>query len=177
MLRVTLLAAAVLVPAVAIAAAAPGAPHRKAGWWEMTTTMSAPRAMTTKMNMCTDAATEARNNALATNQGPQGGATCTQGPMGRTPTGGWTFSSTCKMQGGMTTTTSGVASGDFTSNYRVEATTKMSPAPMPQMAESKMTMTARWLGACPNGRVPGDMVMGNGVVFNVNKLNGGGRRP
>jgi hypothetical protein len=171
--RVPLLAAAaVLVPAAALAAAAPAAPHRKAGWWEMTSTMAMPTTMTTKMNMCTDAATEARNNAFASNQGP-GVANCTQGPMGRTPTGGWTFSSTCKMQGGITTTTSGVATGDFNSNYRVEATTRMSPAPMPQMAETKMTLTGRWLGACPAGRVPGDMVMANGMVFNVNKLNGG----
>ena len=163
-----LVAAAVLAPTVALSAAAPAAPARKAGWWEITTAMSAPMAMTSKMNMCTDAATEARNSAFATNNGPPGGVDCTQGPVGRTATG-WTFSSTCKMQG-MTTTTSGVASGDFDANYRVEATTRMTPAPMPQMAETRTVITSRWLGPCPAGRVPGDTVMPNGMAFNVNRM-------
>ncbi len=167
-MRVPLIAAAILLPAVALAAAAPAAPARKAGWWEITTAITAPMAMTTRMNMCTDAATEARNNAFANNQGPPGGADCTQGPVGRTAAG-WTFSSTCRMAG-MTTTTSGVATGDFNANYRVEATTRMTPAPMPQMAESKTVLTARWLGPCPAGRRPGDVVMANGMVFNVNKM-------
>lgn len=157
------LIAAVAIPA--IAAAAPAPPQRKAGWWEMVMQMSAPAPMTQKMNLCTDAATEARNSAFAGQSAP--GSDCTQGPVTQTPAG-WRFSSTCKA-GEMTTTTTGVASGDFNTNYRVEATTRMTPAPIPQMAESKMVITSRWLGPCPAGRVPGDMVMGNGMVVNVNR--------
>jgi hypothetical protein len=157
------LIAAVVIPVVA--AAAPAPPQRKSGWWEMTMQMSAPVPMTQKMNLCTDPATEARNSAFAAQQNP--GADCTNGPV--TPTaGGWRFSSTCRT-GGMTMTTTGVATGDFNSNYRVESTTRMTPAPMPQMAESKMVITSRWLGPCPAGRVPGDMVMGNGMVMNLNR--------
>lgn len=166
---VSVLSVLVAASAASVLAAPAGPPQRKAGWWEITTQMAAPMAMTQKMNFCTDAATEARNSALAGNMQSQGD--CTQGPIARTP-GGWSFSSTCKMQG-MTMTTSGTATGDFQSNYRVDATTKMEPAPMPQMAQSRMTITAKWLGACPAGRKPGDMVMGNGMVMNMNSA---GRR-
>jgi hypothetical protein len=71
----------------------------------------------------------------------------------------------------MTMTTSGVASGDFNSAYKVDSTTRMNPAPMPQMAESKMTIEAKWAGPCPAGRKPGDMVMANGMVMHM-----GGRK-
>jgi hypothetical protein len=159
------LIAAMLVPAAAPAAPAPSPPQRKAGWWEMIMQMSAPAPMTQRMNLCTDAATEARNSAFAGQSAP--GSECTQGPIARTPTG-WRFASTCRA-GGMTTTTTGEASGDFDTSYRVEATTRMTPAPMPEMAETKMVITSRWLGPCPAGRVPGDMVMGNGMVMNLNR--------
>jgi hypothetical protein len=158
-------AAAALVPAASTAQPA-GPPTRKAGWWEMTMAMSAPVPMRQKMSMCVDAASEKASGAFATmNQR----GNCTTGPVTRTPSG-WAFSSTCK-QGSMTMTTSGVASGDFNSAYKVDSTTRMNPAPMPQMAESKMTIEAKWAGPCPAGRKPGDMVMANGMVMHM-----GGRK-
>jgi hypothetical protein len=158
------LVAAALAPSLTTAQS-PAPPQRKPGWWETTMTMSAPMAMKQTMRTCTDAASEKANNAFSSNMQARG--TCTQGPIRRTPAG-WAFSSTCK-EGKMTTTTSGVVSGDFNSGYRMEAVTRMSPAPMPQMAETRMTVDAKWLGACPAGRKPGDVVMANGMVMNMNR--------
>jgi hypothetical protein len=42
--------------------------------------------------------------------------------------------------------------GDFNSRYVTEVTTKMDPAPTPQMAQTKVTMTAERIGDCPAGQ-------------------------
>jgi hypothetical protein len=128
---------------------------RKAGWWQMTMAMTGPMPMTQTMQVCTDASVEKPGQAF---EGMRRRGDCTPGPVERTPQG-WRFSTTCKA-GNMTIQTSGVASGDFKAGYHVDSTTRMSPAPMPQMAETHMSMDAKWLGACPAGRKPGDMVMG-----------------
>jgi hypothetical protein len=160
------LCAAFAIPAAASRAATPPIPARKAGWWEINTQVTANSPMMfATVHLCTDAATEAKTSAFAARQAPD--ADCSSGPTARTAAG-WSFAMTCKMQG-MTMTTAGTASGDFNSNYRAESTTRMSPAPMPQLAETRTVMTSRWLGACPAGRKPGDMVMGNGMVVNTNR--------
>jgi hypothetical protein len=149
---VSALAAAALAPGLLAAQGMP-APARKSGWWEMTMQMSAPMPMTHKTNICVDASQDAAGGAL---QGPQDQrmpAECKQGPVGRNAQG-WTFSNTCTMQN-MTVATSGVASGDFQGNYRVETTTRMTPAPMPQMAETKTVITGKYMGPCPANRKPG----------------------
>jgi hypothetical protein len=146
-----LVLAAVLVPALAVAQG--GLPQRKAGWWEMAMTMSGPMAMSQTLRMCTDPAKDKPGETL--NGGMAQRGACTQGPVTPTP-GGWSFSSTCAM-GKMTMSTTGLARGDFNSGYHLESTTRMDPAPMPQLAETHMTIDARWLGPCPAGKKPGDV--------------------
>ena len=147
-----LVAAAALIPALALAQ--PAGPQRKAGWWEMTMSMTAPMAMTQTLQMCTDASVEKPGQAF----GPMNQrGDCSAGPI-VPDAGGWRFSTTCKA-GTMTIETSGTARGDFGSSYHVDAVTRMSPAPMPQMAESHTTIDAKWLGACPAGKKPGDVVV------------------
>jgi hypothetical protein len=148
-----LLSSVAAVAAFASSASAQTAPARKAGWWEMTMQMSAPVPMTQKMNTCTDPATEKANGAFTNNMDAR--SNCTQGPVTRTPAG-WSFSSTCKA-GEMTMTTSGTARGDFGAGYHVEAVTRMNPAPMPQMAETRMVIDGKWMGPCPAGRKPGSV--------------------
>jgi hypothetical protein len=41
--------------------------------------------------------------------------------------------------------------GDFNTRYVTEVTTRLTPAPTPQMAETRMTMTAERIGDCPAG--------------------------
>jgi hypothetical protein len=143
------------IPTSLLAAQGP-APARKSGWWEMNIQMSAPMQMTHKSNICVDASRDA--DALQGQPPPQRGSDrmdCKTGPVGRNAQG-WTFSNTCSMQG-MTMTTTGVASGDFQGAYRVETTTRMSPAPMPQMAETKTVVVGKFMGPCPAGRQPGSV--------------------
>jgi hypothetical protein len=146
-------ALAALLPAVAAAQ-----PMRKDGLWEMTMRMSAPVPSTVTTRQCTDSSHE-KGGAAFRNNGPQAaGVDCKAGPVGPVPGGGWTYSSTCTMRG-MTMATTGMARGDFKTGYHMESTTRMTPAPMPQMAETKMVMDAKWLGPCPADMKPGDVVM------------------
>ena len=147
---------ALLIPALASAQAMP---MRKAGLWEMTMQMSAPMQMTVTSKQCTDASEEKAGAAFRSN-GPTmpGGVDCKAGVPLPAPGGGWSYSSVCTMKS-MTMTTSGVAKGDFNSGYHMESTTRMSPAPIPQLAESHMTMDAKWVGPCPADIKPGDMIV------------------
>ena len=145
------------LPALALAAA-PGAPMRRDGLWEMTMKMSAPVPMTMNTRQCTDAAEERAGAAFRNNSPQAAGVDCKAGPGGPSP-GGWRYSMTCKMQS-MTMETTGLARGDFKTAYHVESTTKMTPAPMPQMATTTMVMDAKWLGPCPADMKPGDTIVG-----------------
>ena len=126
--------------------------------------MSAPIAMTQTMSICTDAETEKTHGPFANDMQQRGD--CTPEAVSPAPGGGWAYSLTCKI-GQTTMETSGVAKGDFESGYHVDSVTRMSPAPLPMMAEAHLTMDAKYLGQCPAGRVPGDMVMANGKVMNI----------
>lgn len=155
-----------LVAAVAVAALLPAVaaaqPMRKDGLWEMTMKMSSPAPVTMTTRQCTDASQEKGGAAFRNNNPQASGVDCKAGPMVPVP-GGWRYSSTCTMKT-MTMTTTGVATGDFRSGYHMESTTKMSPAPMPQMAESKVVIDAKWLGPCPADMKPGDTIV-NGRKF------------
>ena len=59
----------------------------------------------------------------------------------------------------MTVATQGRASGDFSSRYHVDLTTRLTPPPAPQAAEVRTAIDATWLGACPADKKPGDMEM------------------
>jgi hypothetical protein len=171
-MRLPLIAlAAVLVPAFALSADVT-APTRKAGWWEISSTMTLGEAaggpvMSQKMHLCTDPATESRTNAFLNRQGSPRGAVCTDAPIGRTATG-WTFATTCTGDG-VTMTTQGAASGDFGSAYRIEAVNTMDKPPTPLMGLTRMLVEAKWVGDCPAGREAGQMVLDNGAVVNLNR--------
>jgi len=75
------------------------------------------------------------------------GADCTVTPYTRE--GNATVAtSTCKMPNNMTTTSAVRITGDFNTRYVTEVTTKMDPAPAPNMAETKMTLTSERIGDC-----------------------------
>jgi hypothetical protein len=64
----------------------------------------------------------------------------------------WIGHSVCTMEAGpggpIKVTSDTRVTGDFSSKYTMEITSKMDPPPMPSMAEQKMTMTAERLGDC-----------------------------
>ena len=161
-----ILASLALAAAAAIPAAASAQPMRKDGLWEMTMQMSVPMAMTMTSRQCTDASLEKGGAAFRNqNQNMPKGVDCKSDLPTPAAGGGWAFGSTCHMSS-MTMTTHGVARGDFNSGYHMESTTEMSPAPMPQMAQSHMVIDAKWLGPCPADMKPGDVVM-NGRKFST----------
>jgi hypothetical protein len=168
-MRVPSLVIAAAAAAVALPAAAQtAAPQRKPGFWEQTMTMAGGRSM--KSQMCTDAAVEKSMSAFGQNMSQ---STCSKNQIRKTPTG-FAFDSTCKI-GNSVTTSSGVATGDFNSAYVVEVTSRSTPPMVPGQGETHMKIAAKWLGPCPAGRKPGDMVMPNGMVVNMANMGRPGR--
>ena len=55
----------------------------------------------------------------------------------------------CALPGNMKMDSTIRVTGDFSSRYVTEVTTKLTPPPTPQMAQTKVTMTAERIGDCP----------------------------
>jgi hypothetical protein len=76
--------------------------------------------------------------------------------------------SECKL-GPTVASSRSVFGGDFDKAYRGEVDTRYVP-PMGGISQSKMTMSAKWAGACPAGWKPGDMEMPGMGRVNVNEM-------
>jgi hypothetical protein len=116
----------------------------KPGLWRVTTAMSGMPAGATGAPVETCIQT-ASFEAPAGSQTP--GADCTTQPFTRDGDA-MVSSSVCTMQGMKADSTIRVT-GDFDSRYTMVVTTKMDPAPAPNMAETTVTMTGERLGDCP----------------------------
>jgi hypothetical protein len=141
-------------------------PPRKAGLWEVTTTLEKPRGMPPMAaQMCLDAATDRdlMENALKLT-----GGNCTSLNTRRQ---GQTYVVDADCRFGSTTAKSKtVISGDFGSAYtlRMEGTTEDGAGKGRQPAV--MTQTAKWKSAnCPGMR-PGDITMFGGIKVNIKQL-------
>jgi hypothetical protein len=75
--------------------------------------------------------------------------------------------SVCKF-GATTATTHSVVTGKFDSAYKVETKSTYDP-PMQGMKEGSAVIQARWVGPCKAGQKPGDMILPNGMKFNVHE--------
>ena len=78
----------------------------------------------------------------------QPGADCTTQPFARQGDA-MVATSSCTLPGNMKADSTIRVTGDFNSRYVTEVTTRMDPAPTPQMAQTKVTMTAERIGDCP----------------------------
>lgn len=150
--------AAIALAGVATAAASQSAPQRKPGWWDVTVRVM---GFNSKVQVCTDARTEAAYPATAGNPGDR----CSPAVNRKTPQG-WAFSTTCQTPNGPSRT-NGVVTGDFQSSYHVEATTQVPGMPA-GMGPVATRIDGKYLGACPAPRKPGEMVM-NGKVTDLMK--------
>jgi hypothetical protein len=154
--------------AAAVQAAAPGArPARKAGLWEHS---MQTMGVTQTSRLCIDSETD--KNVALWGQQASAESGCEQNSF--TPTaGGYAFASVCPDGQGGKVTSRGTITGDFTSAYRMEATTTTTGSSIPQAnGEMKMVMTAAWKGPCPEGMKPGDIqisIPGAGTV-NLNDM-------
>jgi hypothetical protein len=156
-IAVTLLFAA---PALAL-----DMPLRKAGLWEMKMVFDGRSMPAQTMRQCIDQATD---KAMQVQYGGAQGA-CSKQDI-KTVAGALTIDSVCKV-GAATTTTHGVVTGSFDSAYTMNVTsTSAGGPPMPGAtpgAETKITIEAKYVGACQAGQKPGDIMMSNGMKMNV----------
>ncbi|MES2947104.1 MAG: DUF3617 family protein [Pseudomonadota bacterium] len=135
-------------------------PKRKSGLWEITTSMEGmPKGMG-PIQHCIDQNSDNLMQQEAEKTKQQCSAMDIKQQGDRI-----TIHSVCKLET-TTTTMDAVFTGAFDSAYRGELKTKFNP-PLHGMAESKMTIAAKWLGACKPGQKPGDIVMPGKGNFNL----------
>lgn len=169
MRRISILAAFTL--ASIVPAAAMDLPTRKAGLWELTIAMEKAGMPSQTMQHCTDEAHDKEMTSFANGLGAQ---QCQQKSFDKTATG-YTFESACDFGGGKTTSR-GTITGDFNSAYTIDMQSSGGPG-----GGSNMRISAKWLGACKAGQVPGDIVMPGGMKINISQMKammgGAGRTP
>lgn len=141
-------------------------PKRKPGLWTQTVSTG---GMTQTMKLCLDEATEAKMTVWGQQASKDICETNTVTPTA----GGWTFVSACDMGQAGKVTTTGKATGDFSSKYMIKATSVTTGSTMAQAnGTHEMEMTGTWEGACPASMKPGDMTLPNGMTMNLNTLPG-----
>jgi len=146
-------------------------PHRKDGLWEqsMTTAEGGPSFST---RICTDSTVEARLGVAGQRLDR---SKCANYSVNRQLNGDYVFSSTCNLGGaGGTVTSNGVMHSDGDSAYHMDLDSKTTGSSIAQMnVERKMTLEGKWLGPCPPGQKPGDMMI-NGMKVNILSGSSGG---
>lgn len=165
-----LLLCAALAPGAAGMAVAQELPARKPGLWEIT--MQVTNAPSQTMRQCIDARTDPQMQRFGQGMSQ---AQCTRNTIQRDGDR-WIGESECRL-GSSTMTSRSVFAGDFGKAYRGEIESRYVP-PVAGVSQSKVTVTARWAGACPAGWKPGDMEVPNMGRVNVSELmSAGPKRP
>jgi hypothetical protein len=156
-------APAVQAPASATAADTPFvAPKRRPGLWEQTISMAKMKQST---QLCVDENLEAKMGWWGQQAAKD---MCSKTAFSRGLDGSVTFTSTCEMGGAGRTVSKGVATGDFSTAYKVEMQSTTTGATTPQMnGEHRTIIEAAWKGPCPAGMKGGDMVLPGGMKVNL----------
>ena len=152
-------AAAVLVLAGAIPALAAEIPARKAGLWEIRTSLESRGGAGMTVQQCSDAATD---QMMMSSGGPLAQGACPRRDVKRSGNT-VTIDSTCTFKD-RTATTHAVITGSFDSAYTMTVTSQSDAMPGGKMT---MTMEGKWLGPCAADQKPGDMIMGGGLKLNI----------
>jgi hypothetical protein len=154
--------------ALALAAGTAGAqdmPQRRPGLWELT--MQTAGAPSQTIRQCIDEKTDAQ--MMRFGQGV-GARQCSRNVY-RKEGDRYVGESECRI-GGTTAITRATFGGDFQKSYRGEIDARYTP-PMGGVGQSRVTVSARWVGACPAGWKPGDMEMPGMGRMNVDELAAG----
>lgn len=163
-MRYLLIAVVAALGAVALPGlAADDYPKLKAGQWEMTTDAgkgSAPR----KTVMCTDDAVQKELISMGTGMQKE---MCSKNEMKREGSR-VTSMSQCKI-GDSTVVTKAVMTFSGNTSYKTEIDSSYAP-PFMGMKEAKTTMEGKYVGACRDGLVPGDMLLPGGQKINIKNL-------
>lgn len=131
-------------------------PARKAGLWQITTTVTSGH--TVSMQQCVDAKTDQIMQSRFASL-PQ--RSCSKHDVQKSAEK-ITINSVCTIAG-RTTTGHTVITGSFDSAYTMVLTSEVKGVPTPR----NVTMSAKWLGPCAAGQKPGDVVLPNGKTVNV----------
>jgi len=141
-------------------------PVRKSGLWELKMEFAAGGVPGQVMKQCVDPEADRLMNL---NFGGSNEQYCSKNDVSRNGAT-ITVDSVCKF-GEATTTSHAVVTGSFDSAYTVQVTSKREGGPpLPGVkpgVETRMSISAKWLGPCEKGQRPGDVVMANGVTMNV----------
>jgi hypothetical protein len=141
-------------------------PARKAGEWQIKMTPEAAGAVPAMtMQLCLDAATDAEMMEVGLSMKKDMCPEMTMTQDGDTIV----IDAKCNL-GAMKTTSHTVISGDFQSAYSMKIESDMEGAPKGMPSHSVLTQDATWMGECPAGMAPGDMIMPGGRKMNVNTL-------
>ncbi len=158
--------AAFFVVMFATSASAAELPARKAGLWEITSSVSG-RSM--KMHQCTDASTD---QAMQGHGGAAPGDDCSRRDVQKSGST-MTIDSVCTTAG-KAVTSHIVVNGSFDSEYTMNITSQGAGMPGGQ---SVVTLKAKWLGPCAVDQKPGDMIMPNGMKMNILNMPKGRGQP
>jgi hypothetical protein len=167
--RLALLALTSLIGAgLSTAALALDLPKRKSGLWEIKTSMPDMPANMQQgpMKACVDEKTDDMTQQVADAEAKKN---CSKSDIKRDGDR-WLIHSVCKEQG-ITMTTDGVFTGKFDSAYKAEMKASYQP-PIQGMSSSRMVMDARYLGACPAGMKPGELILPTGQKIDPSKMGG-----
>jgi hypothetical protein len=130
-------------------------PSRKAGLWAQTLTRDGHALRTHTTMVCLDGGPITDVGAVGRRLGAHN---CDRHVI-RAADGAYHFTSACQLPAGATLTTRGVASGDFSSSYRIEADVAVSGAPISALdGEHRITLVGAYRGPCPTGSSPGHLV-------------------
>lgn len=135
-------------------------PNRKAGWWEMKMNIKESTGQVRPMviHICTDPKVDRIQSPFGIHNGKQ----CPPAQISKTASG-WSIHSACTARS-MKVVTDGTATGDLKSHYSVDLVTRMTPPPQPDLGEVKIHIDAKWLGACPAGKKPGQLELQTNVA-------------
>lgn len=139
-------------------------PLRKAGLWDIKMDHEGAKLPEMTIQQCTN---EAVDREFTAEFAPAAKKTCSKSDIQKTATG-YVSDSVCSVAG-VTVTSHTETSGDFSSAYTVKVTSHSEGGKL-GARDSKMTISAKWAGACKDGQKPGDVVMPGGFKMNVRDL-------
>lgn len=135
-------------------------PKRKPGLWEVRT-VAAEAAGLPSTFYCVGLDTDNQKSQL--DRAPAKEASCTFGEFNRVGNG-WLSESVCK-EGRINITSRSLASGDFTSEYRIDTFVSYQPPLASGKREDKEALVAKYIGDCRPGQRVGEMfIPGMGYI-------------
>ena len=142
-------------------------PARRAGLWHVTVMQDGKVVVMGSMKPCLDPASDAKLSML----GEQVSSATCKPIASRLPDGKLQIISTCGTgQGGQVAYTA-IASGDFSSTYRVHMVSHTTGAALARLNGEHVTdIDGQYLGACPKGMAPGDVMLADGLKLNIDKV-------